>query len=85
MKNEIAAPFGLAMTNCSTKVFNAFVLGCPIYARLCRSGVFRGDEESNREPVAENGLGGPNPQKNFRDVVFSLLKEKPEGLDPFLV
>ena len=26
MKNEIAAPFGLAMTPCNVKIFNAFVL-----------------------------------------------------------
>ena len=26
MKNEIAAPFGLAMTPCDVKIFNAFVL-----------------------------------------------------------
>ena len=26
MKNEIAAPFGLAMTLCGVKIFNAFVL-----------------------------------------------------------
>lgn len=26
MKNEIAAPLGLAMTTCDVKIFNAFVL-----------------------------------------------------------
>ena len=26
MKNEIAAPFGLAMTPCDVEIFNAFVL-----------------------------------------------------------
>jgi hypothetical protein len=26
MKNEIATPFGLAMTLCDVKIFNAFVL-----------------------------------------------------------
>ena len=26
MKNEIAAPLGLAMTPCNVKIFNAFVL-----------------------------------------------------------
>jgi hypothetical protein len=26
MENEIATPFGLAMTTCGVKIFNAFVL-----------------------------------------------------------
>ena len=29
LKNEIATPFGLAMTKCGVKIFNAFVLVCP--------------------------------------------------------
>ena len=29
MENEIATPFGLAMTTCDIKIFNAFVLALP--------------------------------------------------------
>ena len=34
MKNEIAAPFGLAMTPCDVEIFNAFVLVHPVVKKV---------------------------------------------------